>query len=377
MLNAGVEKKRMKDTTAVVFNSPGQPLEFRRFPVPELTPGEALVQITACTLCGSDLHSYQGHRSIPTPTVLGHEIIGKIVALGPGEPICDFNGSPLPIDTRVTWSIAASCGDCFYCRDAIPQKCEYLFKYGHEILSPEHPLSGGTADYCHLAAGTAIFPLPEELPDLVACPANCATATVAAAYRVTGGAEWCRDKVVLVQGAGMLGLTACAMAQVYGASAVIVSDIDSKRLETALQFGATHCVSVIEEECKLNAIVKELTSGRGVDLALELSGASGAMADGLNLLRIGGRYILVGAVSPVAPTPVSEEIIIRRMLSIHGVHNYAPEDLAEALQFLKNNHNKFPFIDLVTEKFSLDQVEEAFQYAIESRALRIAILPQT
>lgn len=82
----------MKDTTAAVFNSPGQPLEFRRFPVPELTPGEALVQITACTLCGSDLHSYQGHRLIPTLTVFGHKIIRKIVALGPGEPICDFHG---------------------------------------------------------------------------------------------------------------------------------------------------------------------------------------------------------------------------------------------------------------------------------------------
>jgi alcohol dehydrogenase len=377
VLNVALEKKTMKKTTAAVFNSPGQPLEFRCFPVPELAPGEALVQITTCTLCGSDLHSYQGHRTIPTPTVLGHEIIGKIAALGPGEPICDFYGRPLQIDTRVTWSIAASCGDCFYCRDAIPQKCEHLFKYGHEILSPDHPLSGGVADYCHLAAGTAIFPLPEELPDLVACPANCATATVAAAYRISGGAEWCREKVVLVQGAGMLGLTACAMAHDYGARAVIVSDIDSKRLETALQFGATHCVLVNEDEGNLNSIVEELTSERGVDLALELSGASGAMANGLNQLRIGGRYVLVGAVSPVAPTPVFEEIIIRRILSIHGIHNYTPQDLAEALRFLKDNHNKFPFSTLVKDKFRLDQVEEAFQYAIRSGALRIAILPQT
>ena len=112
------------------------------------------------------------------------------------------------------------------------------------------------------------FPLPELLPDLVACRANCATATVAAAYRVSIGAAWCRGKVVLVPGAGMLGLTACAMAHEYGAKEVIVSDIDSKRLKPASRFGATHYVSVIEEESELNSVVEELTSGRGVDLAL-------------------------------------------------------------------------------------------------------------
>ena len=100
------------------------------------------------------------------------------------------------------------------------------------------------------------------------------------------------------------------------------------------------------------------------------------MADGLNQLRTGGRYILVGAVSPVAPTPIFEEDIIRRMISIYGVHNYTPPDLAEALRFLKDNYNEFPFSSLVTDKFRLDQVEEAFQHAIRSRALRIAILPQ-
>ena len=363
-------------TTAAVFNSAGQPLEYQFFPVPKLAPGEALVQITACTLCGSDLHTYHGHRSIQTPTILGHEIIGKIVAIGPGDPICDFNGRPLQTNMRVTWSITASCGNCFYCSDGLPQKCEHLFKYGHEVLSSTHPLSGVMADYCHLVAGTAVFPLPEKLPDLVACPANCATATVAAAFRVSGGAEWCRGKVLLIQGAGMLGLTACAMAHDYGAREIIVTDIDRKRLEMALRFGATRCVSVFEDEDKINSIVKKLTSERGVDLALELSGASGAMADGLNQLRTGGRYILVGAVSPVAPTPIFEEDIIRRMISIYGVHNYTPPDLAEALRFLKDNYNEFPFSSLVTDKFRLDQVEEAFQHAIRSRALRIAILPQ-
>ena len=101
------------------------------------------------------------------------------------------------------------------------------------------------------------------------------------------------------------------------------------------------------------------------------------MDDGLKELRIGGRYVLAGAVSPVSSTAISKEIIIRRMLSIHGVHNYAPQDLAEAVRFLKDNHTKFPFGDLVTDTFGLEQVEEAFQYVTQSKALSVAILPQT
>ena len=84
-------------------------------------------------------------------------------------------------------------------RDELPQKCEQLFKYGHERITPAHPLSGGLAEFCHLALGTPILPVPDALPDLVACPVNCATATVAAALRAAGG---CRGRSVLVQGAG-------------------------------------------------------------------------------------------------------------------------------------------------------------------------------
>ena len=206
-----------KTARAAVFLDPGQPLEMRSFALREPRGQEMLVRVTFCTLCGSDLHTFTGRRQTPTPTILGHEIIGRIERFGPDAPRHDLLGQPLREGDRITWTLAASCGACFYCTRELPQKCERLFKYGYEQITDDHPLSGGLADYCLLAPGTGIIRLPETLPDAVACPANCATATVAAALRAGGG---CQGQTVLIQGAGMLGLTACAMAKAGGAAAL-------------------------------------------------------------------------------------------------------------------------------------------------------------
>ena len=356
---------------AAVFHAPGVPQQIRTLALPVLGPGELLVRVACCTVCGSDLHTYQGHRTTPTPTVLGHEILGCVESIGPGPPVLDIQGRPLAIGQRVTWSIAARCGGCFYCARQIPQKCERLVKYGHQPLRPGHELSGGLAEYCHLVAGSAILPVPEALPDVVACPASCATATVAAALRAGGP---CRDAVVLIQGAGMLGLTASAMASARGARHVIICDVDKERLELAPRFGATETALVTDDGPELAALVRRITDGRGVDVALELSGAPAAMEAGLKLLRIGGCYVLVGAVFPGPPIAVDAQSVVRRMLRITGVHNYAPSDLVEAVSFLAEHHGRFPFADLVTDRFSLDDVDRAFQHAIQHRPLRVAVL---
>jgi putative phosphonate catabolism associated alcohol dehydrogenase len=361
----------MAGTSRVMeFHGTGRPLELRRYPLPHLAEGEVLVRITCCTLCGSDIHTYEGRRAAPCPTVLGHEILGRVAGLPARSAVFDRAGTPLAIGDRITWSVAASCGSCFFCRDGLPQKCQRLFKYGHERISDRHPLSGGLADYCHLAAWTAICRVPSELSDVVACPANCATATVAAAMRYAGP---CDGRVVLVQGAGMLGLTATAMAASAGAREVIVCDKVDERLQRASRFGATRTVRADDNGAALRAAVEQATSGRGVDLAIDVSGAPAAMEIGIELLRIGGRYVWVGAVFPARPLAVSAETIVRKLLSIQGVHNYAPQDLCAALDFLQHHHAQFPFEELVARTFPLEDAGAAFLHASESGALRVAV----
>ena len=103
---------------------------------------------------------------------LGHEIIGRIVELPSDGIVRDYKNSKLKTGHLITWSIAASCGECFYCNNGIPQKCMHLFKYGHERISKEHPLSGGYAEYCHIANGTPIVKVPDNISRKIICPAK-------------------------------------------------------------------------------------------------------------------------------------------------------------------------------------------------------------
>ncbi|MCA9082620.1 MAG: zinc-binding dehydrogenase [Planctomycetaceae bacterium] len=344
---------------AAVFVAAGSPLELRTLPLPKLLPHQVLVQVTCCTICGSDLHSFTGARSSPTPGVLGHEIIGRIERL-PAGGISDVCGQSLRAGDRVTWSVAASCGQCDRCERRMPQKCDSLFKYGHERFANGTELSGGLADYCVLHSGTAIMKLPDDLPDRIACPASCATATVAAAVRNAGALAGRR---VLVMGAGMLGLTACAFARAADAASVCLCDPVEARRVLGLKFGATEAVAAIDSE--------------DFDCVFEMSGNAFAVEAAIRAATVGGRIVLVGSVSPSQPVAVDPERVVRRLLTICGVHNYLPEDLVTAVKFLQANHASCPFEELVERSWPLSDVNAAFEYAVQERPIRVAVLPDS
>ncbi|MBI2809166.1 MAG: alcohol dehydrogenase catalytic domain-containing protein [Planctomycetes bacterium] len=353
---------------AVIFHGPNCPLEIARFPRPTAVGAEILVRVACCTLCKSDLHTHAGRRTQPLPTVLGHEIVGRIEAFGPRAQRRDFRGVALAIGARISWTLTASCGTCFFCKEALPQKCETLFKYGHERMGPEQPFVGGLADWVVLREGTACFHVPDAVPDEVAACANCATATVAGMLRAAGGVA---DRNVLILGAGVLGLTASAMACAAGASAVLVCDPDPVCRERARAFGATAAYSPDE----LAAGIAAATGGRGVGVVLELAGVASAVEAGLTLARIGGTILLAGTVLPTPAVPLDPEQLVRRMLTIRGMHNYAPQDLAAALDFLAGPGRAFPFETLVGQTFSLDKIEQAFEHAHGTPGFRVAVRP--
>ena len=166
----------------------------------------------------------------------------------------------------------------------------------------------------------------------------------------------------------MLGLTACAWLESLGATAV-ACDVSDTRLSQAVRFGARH----LAKPDALTELVMSLTHGRGADVSIELSGSPEASAAALDVLRIGGTAVWVGAVSPTPPVPVFPEAIVRRCLTVTGVHNYAPQDLAAAVEFLAANHMRFPFAELVAKSFPLSDVNDAFQFAEAERPVRVAI----
>jgi putative phosphonate catabolism associated alcohol dehydrogenase len=355
----------------VLFQGPNRLLEVADFKEPRPEGDETIVRVLCCALCSSDLHTHAGRRDVETPTVLGHEIVGRIEAFGPTASRQDIRGAALAIGDRVNWSIAANCGSCYPCTHDLPQKCARLYKYGHQSFDAARPFAGGLADFVTLVRGTRIVRTPEELSDPVAASANCAAATVAAVIR--SAVTPMRGCSILILGAGILGLTACAMARDAGAEAVIAVDPDALRKQRAKQFGATHVSS--GDGAELAELVGEVTKGRGADVSLELAGVAEGVQAGLTLTRVGGIVVLAGTVLPTPSVPLHPEDVVRRMLTIRGVHNYVPRDLATALDFLAGPGKAYPFGNLMTATFPLDEIQSAFAFAHNHSGSRVPVVP--
>ncbi len=345
--------------TAAIWDGTDKGFALQSVPLPTLRAGEVLVRTELATICGSDLHTINGDRPTPLPTVLGHEAIGHVVATG-GEVIAD--GRPVTVGERITWTIGTSCGTCRRCLRGIPQKCATVRKYGHEAIDDHWQLNGGFADHVHLAAGTGIVRLPDDLPASVATPANCATATVTCAARRV---DLTADDVVVVLGCGMLGLTAVAYARDRGATTVIASDVDPARRALAGLFGATQTVGP--------ETLAKVVAEQGADVIFELSGNSRAVQTAFDIVEMGGRIALVGSVSPAPPIQFEPSGYVKNLTTVVGSHNYRVDDLVEAVAFLQRTPYQSLFSDLVPEPFALDDIVEAVAIANHGSDPRIAV----
>ena len=346
-----------------LFHGPGRPFSGAEVPLPErLAEGEVLVAITLATICGSDLHTTSGRRSAPTPCVLGHEAVGVVMASArPGlEPGC-----------RVTWSIADSCGECAPCsRWSLPQKCDHLFKYGHASLEDGSGLNGCYATHIVIRPGTALFEVPDALTDAMAAPANCALATVMCALEHLPAP--CES--ALVQGAGLLGLYACAVLRARGVTRVFCSDAEPERLDLLPAFGAIP-LAATPGAWPANAERIRSECPQGVDLVVELAGTAAVVPEGMEILRPGGLYIWGGMVHPQTAVSLTGEAVVRKCATIRGVHNYAPRHLKAGLRFLAEQREHLPFERLVSPPFPLEQLDEAFALTATRRWLRVAVTP--
>lgn len=364
--------------TAMVWQGEGHHHEAVAVPGVRLSPGDVLVEIELATVCGSDVHTVLGHRAASTPLVLGHEQVGRVVALGRGGAK-SVDGHRVALGERVVWSVAVPCGRCSRCRRGLPQKCLSLQRYGHERMRRGWELSGGFATHGHILDGTPIVAVPEEMPAAVLAPASCATATVAAALEAAAEITPVEGALVLIAGAGMLGLTAAAMATEAGAH-VVVSDPDAARRDTALEFGAAAVSdprSSPESALGLAAaLVRAGGRGAAPTIAIELSGAAAAARSLLAALDVGGVLVVAGSVSPGPELAIDPEQLVRRLLTVRGVHNYAPRHLQQAVRFLADTWMRYPFAAQVGETFGLESVDGALAAAATGAHPRIGLKPR-
>ena len=363
----------MRTAQAAVYEAPNAPFVLKEFPVRPAKRNEVLVRVTMSTICRSDIHSYEGRRPNPCPGILGHEIIGVIEELG--EDIDkDMRGDPLTVGDRITWSEYFFDGQCYY-RDVLdmPQKCHGVRKYGHDLAAEDPHFLGGFAEYCYILPGTWILKLPDELSDEEATPLNCGVATMAS---VTEAAEIALGDAVVVQGLGLLGLYGVAMAKARGARCVIGLDAVASRLDVAKKFGADHVIEIARDPAQAVVDqVRALCRPDGADAVIEVCGVPDVIPQGLQMLRTGGRYVLGGLVNPDAKVTIDANILLRRWITMRGIHNYHPRHLIQALDFVMANRTRFPFKEIVDAKFALKDLDAAFKKASERTVLRAAIVP--
>ena len=362
-----------KSGRAVIYDAPNAPFEMREYPVRDVRDGEVLVRITMSTICRSDIHSYIGHRPNPCPGILGHEIIGVIEQIGDGID-SDLRGDPLATGDRVTWTEFFAEGPSYYGDvQNMPQKSPGLRKYGHDLVEDDPHFLGGFADYCYILPGTGILRLPDELSDEEATPLNCGVATM---ISVTEAADIEMGDTVVVQGMGLLGIYGCAIAKSRGAARVIALDPVASRLEVAKRFGADLTINVTDmSDEELVKAVRAASPPDGPDVVIEVCGVPAVVPVGIAMLRIGGRYVIGGLVSPDLNFTIDGNLILRKWITLRGIHNYHPRHLIQALDFVMANRDRFPFKDIVDSHFGLDQLSEAFEKAGNHSVLRAAIVP--
>ena len=358
---------------AAVLSDFKMPITLREFPLVEsVEPMGALVRVEMAGVCGTDVHLWKGQLPIPRPNILGHETVGHVVKCGDALKK-DWCGNPLQNGDRITWSSSLACGQCFYCKEKKqPTRCLNRKAYGISYNCEEPPhCHGGYAEFIYLRPGTAIFRLDEGLTTARVIGAGCALVTAIHGIERMGLA-W--GDVVVIQGTGPVGLAALAVALDSGASKVVMIGGPEDRLKTARHFGASECIDIETARSPQERIqrVRELTRGYGADVVIECVGSPEVVPEALEMCRDGAKFLVLGHYGDAGEISINPHIITRKQLQLYGSWGSEHRHMAQALEFLKTKGNRFPFEELVTHRFPLDQVTEAIETTAKWRSTRYA-----
>jgi threonine dehydrogenase-like Zn-dependent dehydrogenase len=359
-----------KTCKAAVLVEYGQPLEIHEVEIPEVEPGAILVKVLLAGICGTDVHQQRGELTIksPLPNIQGHETIGRIVKLGEGR-VKDAAGDELKVGDRIMWA-HADCGECYWCNIARnPVLCARRSGYG---WAPPAALRGGFAEYEYVTPATNVVRVPDELTEEEAVGVGCAFRTVIGGYERFGKVGLMEDFVI--QGCGPIGLYSTVVARESGARTIIVVGAPANRLELAKKWGADHVINIDEykDAEERRQMILDLTNGRGPENVVEASGYPPAVAEGLEMIQKGGKYLILGQTSaqatPIMPSRINEKgLTLVGSVSAHIVHFY------RALQFIKTNRNKYPFAEIISGTYKLEDINLALANMASAKEIKPAI----
>jgi L-iditol 2-dehydrogenase len=360
-------KPELPDTCrAAAVVKPGGPLEILDVKVPHtLEPGALLIKTDVATICATDVHLQQdavatgGGAIRHVPVILGHEMTGRIVHFG-DTPHTDSIGQPLALGDRIVFS-HGSCGRCVNCVvEGEPTLCTNRRRYMVEKCTDYPYLTGGFAEYVYVFPTSGRLKVPDEISPAAASAASCAFRTVVHGFDRLG--EIHNRQTVVVQGSGPLGLFAVALAATKTPRNLVVIGGPRRRLELAARWGATHTIDVTEvpDPVERRERVLEITAGRGADVVVEVSGVVAAFPEGMDLLRSGGRYLIVGQ-GHSETVPFNATTVVLRQLTLLGSISANIGHYWKALDFMRTHQDRFHWDDMISNEYPLERINEAFE----------------
>ncbi len=351
-------KKTMK---AAVFVQPGKIILDEK-PIPTIGPGDALVKITTTTICGTDIHILKGEHVVKPGTIIGHEPVGVIAALGPGV-------TGYEVGQRVIIGAITPCGQCETCLDGHWSQCT-----GHAMGGWRfgNTIDGCQAEYLRVPFAMAnLTPVPAHLSDeeVLMCPDIMSTGF--------SGAESANIKIgdsVVVFAQGPIGLCATAGARLKGASKIIAVDGVPERLQMAKRLGADEVINFRQTD-PVQEIMR-LTDGRGVDVAIEALGTQGTFESCLRVLKPAGTLSSLGVYAGKLALPADA---FAAGLGDHKIVTTLCPGGKERMRRLLNivGSERLDLKPMVTHRFKLDEIEKAYELFGNQRdgVLKVAITP--
>jgi L-iditol 2-dehydrogenase len=325
-------------------------VEPQTIPVPAIGPGELLIRIDTCGVCGTDLKKIHTD-SHPGPRVFGHEMAGTVVAVGDGV-------SHFSLQDRVMAFHHIPCGTCFYCRKQTFAQCETYKKVG--TTAGFTPAGGGFAQYIRvmdwIVERGGVVRIPDDIPFEQAAfiePVN----TCFKAIRLLNLES---DDTVLVIGQGSIGIMLAALAHRTGAT-VLTSDLYPERHAIAALFGLTN---PIDARADVSAAAKSATEGRGADVVLVAVGADALIATAMQAVRPGGRVVLFASTQH-GTAPFDPAAVCMDEKTLMGSYSASVAIQQEGIDLVFSGYRDgtLDLTQLISHRFSLDQCAEALHLA--------------
>lgn len=333
---------------SLVFGGPRN-VCFGDWEEPGILPGQVLIEVAACGICGTDLHVYKGLPAAwPVPGVRGHEFAGTVIAWA--DDVDGFQDGD-----RVVVQPLVTCGECRFCRSGQSNLCTNMV-----LIGGERP--GGFAERVNVPA-RSLFNVPENLSlKRAALVETLATSVHAFQQHVSGIL-----RSVAVLGAGAQGIFAVQLARLAGANLIAVSDTLPHRLAVAQELGATHIVNARQDD--VVEVILAMTNGEGVDLVIEAAGKAVTRQQAISLLRPGGTAIFLALGAEASP--IDFMYVVPRELQLRGTQCYTDADFALAIELLANGEI---IVDPLITEMPLENGPAAFETLASNPGEMIKVL---